>query len=215
MDRLSKIGHMQATFLKIASVLWPELKDMNRSRQLVGVGDVLTTLYTLPIFIIGLGWLYYSTDVSIIQTEWKMFLMFLAITALFSYLNFFMIIEFREDRYGSADGAFNSMAVWATALIFGATSLWIMVLLQTAIFLFNLPRYRSKPAMWNNLRNYLLSVSGFTLPFLIGLLAYQALGGDFPIASLDLPDVTAAFGGIIVNFIIFSLIWLPYFLYAL
>ena len=206
---------MEETFLKIAAVFWPELKTMNQSRSLVGVGDVLTFLYTLPVFLGGIIWLILASDFSLIAAEWRMMLVFLAIIGLFSYLNFFMIIEFREDRYGSADGAFNSMAVWAAALVYGPTSLWLIVLLQTIIFLANLPRITSKAARWNNRRNYLLTVAGFTLPYLIGLQAYQAAGGVFPIASLDVADVSAAFLGIMVNFVIFILIWTPYFLYAL
>lgn len=206
---------MEDTILKIAAVFWPELKTMNHSRRLVGIGDVLTFLYTLPIFLGGIIWLILASDFALLAAEWKMMLVFLAIIGLFSYLNFFMIIEFREDRYGSADGAFNSMAVWAAALVYGPTSLWLIVLLQTIIFLVNLPRMTSTGAKWNNRRNYLLTVAGFTLPYLIGLQAYQALGGVFPIASLDVSDVTAAFLGIIVNFVIFILIWTPYFLYAL
>ena len=142
-------------------------------------------------------------------------LLFLGLIALFSYLNFFVIIEFREDRYGSAEGAFNSMAVWAAALVFGPTSLWIMVFLQVLYFAFSWVRPKNKPARWNDLRDFLLTTSGFILPYLVGLEVYQALGGVFPIASLDWLDVSAAFLGIITNFAIFLLIWIPYFLYAL
>ncbi|MEJ2487597.1 MAG: hypothetical protein P8Y68_17885 [Anaerolineales bacterium] len=188
---------------------------MSRSRQLVGVGDVITNLYTFPIYIAGLIWLYRSTDFSIFVSEWKMLLMFLVIITLFSYLNFFMIIEFREDRYGSADGAFNSMGVWAAALVFGPSALWLIVFLQTMIFLVNIPRSNSKATTWNNRRNYLLSCSGFTIPYLVGLDMYQSMGGVFPIASLDVADVSAAFIGIITNFFVFILIWAPYFIYAL
>jgi serine phosphatase RsbU (regulator of sigma subunit) len=206
---------MEEKFLKIAAIFWPELRSMNKSRRMVGVGDVLTALYTFPVFLAGITWLVRASDFSLMAGNWKMMLFFLAIIGLFSYLNFFMIIEFREDRYGSADGAFNSMAVWAAAFVFGPTSLWLIVALQTAIFLVNLPRMTSKAAKWNNRRNYLLTVSGFTVPYLVGLRAYQTAGGVFPIASLDVADVTAGFIGIIANFAVFILIWLPYFLYAL
>ncbi|MBN2043506.1 MAG: SpoIIE family protein phosphatase [Anaerolineales bacterium] len=188
---------------------------MSPSRSMVGVGDTLTVLYTLPILAIGLGWLYHVSDFSIFQTEWKMILLFAVIIALFSYLNFFMIIEFREDRYGSAEGAFNSMAVWAAAFIFGPTTLWIMVCLQTLILLFSYARPKNKAARWNDMRDFLLTTSGFTIPYLVGLQVYQTLGGVYPLPSLDWPNISAASLAIIVNFLVFILIWLPYFLYAL
>ena len=56
---------------------------------------------------------------------------------------------------------------------------------------------------------------GFTIPYLIGLDVYQEFGGVYPIASLNAPDVTAAFIGIIANFFVFVAIWLPYFAYSM
>lgn len=200
---------------KISIRFWPGLKHLSLPRKLVGIGDVFTTLYSLPIYLVGIIWLVADSDFSIFATDWQTLLLFTAIIALFTYLNFFMIIEFRHDRYGSADGAFNSMAVWATVLIFGPTGLWLIIFLQVVQFLFNLPRINGPAAKWNNLRNFSLTGSGFTIPYLIGLKVYQTAGGVFPIASLDFQDVSAAFLGIVVNFIIFLLIWLPYFLFAL
>lgn len=200
---------------KISCWFWPGLKDMGLPRKLVGIGDVITSLYALPTAIGGIIWLYTLSDFSIFIDQWQTMLLLLAIIALFTYLNFFMIIEFRYDRYGSADGAFNSMAVWATVLIFGPSGLWLILLLQTVQFLASLPRMTSSPAKWNNLRNFSLTAAGFTIPYIIGLKVYESVGGIYPIASLDYANVTAAFLGIIVNFVIFLLIWLPYFMYAL
>jgi len=202
-------------FENIALFFWPQLKDINPARKLVGIGDVVTTLYASPIFAAGLVWLVKETDFSIYITEWKTLLLFLGIIALFSYLNFFMIIEFRQDRYGSADGAFNSMAIWAAALIFGQSSLWLMMALLLGQFLFDLPKAISISARWDKVRNFVLSGTGFTVPYLVGLEAYEHFGGVFPIASMNFHDVYAAFMGIIANFVVFILIWIPYFLYAI
>jgi len=188
---------------------------MSRPRKLVGVGDVITSLYAIPTFLFGLVWLISETDFSIYVSHWKILLIFLVIISLFTYLNFFMIIEFREDRYGSAEGAFNSMAVWAAALVFGASSLWLILFLQLMQFIISIPRLTSTASKWNSIRNFALSGSGFTLPYLIGLKVYQSMGGQFPIQSLDYMDVLAAFTGIVTNFLILVIIWLPYFLYAL
>lgn len=183
--------------------------------MMVGIGDVITSIYASIVFLIGLIWLIRETDLTVIVSEWEIFLFFLAIIALFTYLNFFMIIEFREDRYGSADGAFNSMMVWVVAFIFGPTSLWLMLILQSAQFISTWPRLASTASKWNSLRNFTLSCSGFTVPFLIGLKVYEMMGGEFPIKSLNFEDVVAGFTGILVNFGALVLIWTPYFLYAL
>lgn len=200
---------------KIVCRFWPGLKEMSLPRKLVGIGDVFTTLYALPIAIAGTIWLYTQSDFSIFIDQWPVLILFTSIITLFTYLNFFMIIEFRHDRYGSADGAFNSMALWVTVLILGPTGLWLILFLMLVQFLANLPRVNSPSANWNNMRNFALTASGFTFPYLIGLKVYENLGGVYPIASLNISDVSAAFLGILVNFLVFLLIWLPYFVYAL
>ena len=200
---------------KIALPFWPELKDAPLAKRLVGIGDVVTTLYSAPIFLGGLIWLISKSDFSLLQDEWQLSLLFIGIIALFSYLNFFMIIEFRQDRYGSADGSFNSMAVWAAAFIFGQTSLWLMLFFLVIQLTIGWPKLHNKTAKWDAIRNFVLSGTGFTVPYLIGLAVYEHLGGTYPIASLNYPDVLAGFAGIIVNFIAFVLIWLPYFSYAI
>ena len=128
---------------------------MNLSRRLVGIGDVLTTLYAFPITLLGIIWLYHSSDFTLLIEEWRMMLILFGIIALFSYLNFFVIIEFREDRYGSADGAFNSMAVWTAVLIFGPTAIWLVLILQVLQFVVNLPAITAKQQNGTMLETFL------------------------------------------------------------
>ena len=144
-----------------------------------------------------------------------MMLLLAGIIILFTYLNFFMIIEFRQDRYGSSDGSFNSMAVWAAAFIFGPTSLWIMIFLLVLQFLSGWFQEISKATRLNNLRYFSLSLAGFTLPYMLGLRVFELLGGQYPIADLGIDNIFAAFAGIMTNFLVLTLIWFPYFLFAI
>ena len=48
---------MQNFFLTIAKSFWPELESMNEQRRLVGAGDVIVSLVTIPLAIVGLAWL--------------------------------------------------------------------------------------------------------------------------------------------------------------
>jgi len=50
-----------------AKTFWPGLEGISEQRRLVGTGDVLTFLYTLPLAILGLIWLVLSTDTGVIQ----------------------------------------------------------------------------------------------------------------------------------------------------
>ncbi|MEN8240285.1 MAG: PP2C family protein-serine/threonine phosphatase [Chloroflexota bacterium] len=205
---------MNKTLLRIAKVFWPDIASFALARQLVIVGDILTTGYSTLAYLLGFFWLVRESDFSIFRQHWTMLLLLAGIIILFTYLNFFMIIEFREDRYGSSDGSFNSMAVWTAAFIFGPTSLWIMIVLLGIQFFSGWFQDISKAAKLNNLRYFSLSIAGFTLPYLAGLRVFELLGGIYPIQDLGAHNIIAGFAGIIVNFIVLILIWLPYFLFA-
>ena len=42
---------------KIAYHFWPELKDRQEERRLIGIGEVFSTLYSVPFLIVGIIWL--------------------------------------------------------------------------------------------------------------------------------------------------------------
>ncbi|MGD8457916.1 MAG: PP2C family protein-serine/threonine phosphatase [Anaerolineales bacterium] len=176
---------------------------------------MFATIYSTILYFIGLVWLFFETEFNIFIQNWGILLLLTIITLLFTYLNFFVIIEFREDRYGSSDGAFNSMAVWVSVLIFGPTALWLIILIQTVLFLFLWRQSHSISSKWNQLRSFSFTLAGFTIPYLIGLNVYEHFGGNYPIDSLEHGIMIAAFLGIISNYLILILIWLPYFAYVL
>jgi len=177
---------MNEKFFRFIKIFWPELADKSLSRQLVGAGDVFATIYSTLLFLIGIIWLFFDTNAILFKQEWQMFLLLGLIILLFTYLNFFIIIEFREDRYGSSYGEFNSMAVWIAVLIYGSTALWLIIIIQLAQFIFQHIRSQSLSAKWNNRRSFSFTLAGFTLPYLIGLKVYEAFGGIYPIGSLNI-----------------------------
>ncbi len=203
------------TLLKISKLFWPGLEEMPLPQQLVGVGDVITTLYSSFLCLFGFSWLIKETSINLLAEEWPLFIFFIGIILLFTYLNFFVIIEFREDRYGSANGSFDSMAVWTAAFLLGPTALWLMIIIQIIQFVLILKNLQSTSAKWNNYRALSLTLAGFTLPYLIGLSTYQRLGGKIPIGALNENLLLNALLGILTNFVILILIWAPYFYHVL
>lgn len=188
---------------------------MNLARRLVGVGDVLTSLYATVLSLAGLGWLLIVTDWPVLVANLGQFILITALIIMFTQLSFFMIIEFRQDRYGSADGAFNSMMVWTGVLLYGPTALWPILLLRIAEFIWIWRTLPNAATRWDNVRNLALTVSGFTLPYLLSLKLYVSLGGQFPLAVLDARTLLICLLAIFVNFILFFLTWMPYLLYAI
>ena len=208
---------MYKTLLKISRKLWPDLKSQTLSRQMVGVGDVFTSLYCLVISIIGLVWLSLETDFTIITKELPLFFVYIFIIIFFNFFNYFIIIEFRKNRYGSADGSFDSMMVWSACFIFGPSALWIIIFISTLKYLLQPEKRGTTSAKWDQFRHFTLTISGFTIPYLIGLKVYEALliQKPYPLPSLEANILGAGTIGIVVNFIVFIIIWFPSFLYAL
>ena len=111
-----------------AKPFWPGLETLSPNRKLVGVGDVLTTLYTIPLAIAGIIWLVFSTNPAIFRTH-LLFLVFnFAVLILFNRLRYFTIVEIRLDRYGSTEDSFDSMIQWSAVFILGPSALWVGVI---------------------------------------------------------------------------------------
>lgn len=206
---------MKKLLLNISKLFWPELKSFPHARQLVGVGDVFSSLYSTFIYGIGIYWLILETEFQLIINEWKILLFFFVLTSLLSRLTYFMIIEFREDRYGVSDGSFDSMMTWTNVFIFGAIGIWPIILDRSFTYLLNFRKGQTKQKKWDSYRNFSLTLAGFTIPYLVGLNIYSYYGGVFPIRNLDTNTLIASLLAIIINFITLIIIWLPYFMYSL
>jgi serine phosphatase RsbU (regulator of sigma subunit) len=200
---------------KIAEKFWPEINSLSKPRRMIATGDVITSLYSTLIFLFGIQYLIIHTDFQLLIEQLPMLFLFSAIILIFTKFSFFIIIEFRADRYGSADGAFNSMGVWMATFIIGIHAIWIMVIITFINYLLALPGLNSTSAKWNNYRSMSLSMAGFTVPFIIGISYYQKIGGTIPIENLFIETIWFGTIAILINYFIFILIWFPYFLFGL
>ncbi len=208
---------MYKVILNISRKFWPQLDILPLSRQMVAVGDVFTSIYCFVLFLIGIIWLILETNFDLILSNIPLLIVFILFTIFFNIYTYFIIIEFRKNRYGSADGAFDSMMIWAACLLFGPAALWIIITISLVRYFLASEKRGTTTARWDQLRHLLLTLSGFTVPFLIGLKVYELLASPqaYPIPSLDIKYLLAGISGIIVNFIVFVIIWIPTYIYAL
>lgn len=206
---------MYDTFLKIANWFWPELESMREQRQLVGVGDVITCLYSAPLAIIGLIWLITITDLQLMRQTWLLYLMFAVLLFVFNKVNYFFIVEIRTERYGSADGSLASMIQWTAVFILGPMSLYLSVLGSLFNLISSLRNVGSTAATWDQLRGSLMELADFTFAYLVALAFYRYFGGVFPIPVLSFNVVLLAVGTLFVHFLMQILLWSGYTLYAI
>ncbi len=199
--------------LKIAEAVWPELADYAPERQVIGIGEIAATLYAIPFSIFGVIWLIRATNLNWVAQNLETYLLFGFLVILFNQLRFFLIIELRQNRYGSTDGALTGVPVWAGALLFGENVFWLSTIWVLLQFVFNLRRSESKMTRWGQYRNLSMSLTSETLVPLVAFNAYLALGGPYPFKNMSASTIFIALVMFGIYFLVYALFWGPYLAY--
>ena len=198
----------------IAEKIWPELKTLTGHRRLVGVGEVITFLYSTPLALIGIVWLVFETDLNVFRQHWAMLILLLFLMFVFRRLGFFMIAETRPGRYASADGSMESMILFTALFLYGPTALWLTVFWLT--FDIVTGWHDKIPAIdrWNRVRNYTLYLISLVLSSLIALRFYALWGGEIPLRDISLHGIILGLGAIAIHFLLVFVTWSGYIAYA-
>jgi len=198
---------------EFAKAFWPGIDSLSDQRRLVGTGDVLSFLYTIPLAIIGILWLIRSTDLEIIQQQFGFLLFNFSLLFLFNRLSFFTIIEIRSARYGSSEDSLASMIQWSAIFLLGPTALWLSVIYDFIDFALDW-RVSSTPGQrWSLLRTLSTTLAVHTYAILVSLTIYKNIGGEFPIPGLTITSITQAFIALISQFFFVLLIVSGYLIY--
>jgi serine phosphatase RsbU (regulator of sigma subunit) len=200
-------------FSAFAQAIWPELATMSPQRRLIGSGDVLTFLYTLPLAIIGIAWLIYASNLDIIRQNLFFLLINFGLFYLFSRMSFFTIVEIRADRYGSSEDSFASMIQWSAVFFLGPSALWLGVIYNSIDFVIRIRTSLTKGQRWSSLRTFSVSLAINTLAYLTSTAVYTMVGGSFPLPGLSTLTISQAFIALGVEFVIVFLIMSGYLVY--
>jgi serine phosphatase RsbU (regulator of sigma subunit) len=203
------------SLIKIARFFWPGLETLADQKMLIGAGDVISFLYTIPLATAGLVWLAISTNLDIILEHPFFFLLNLGLIYLFNKISYFIIIEIRTDRYGSSEESLATMILWSAVLLLGPTALWLGVISLGAAFINLFRQATTTAARWNLARNFSFSISANTLGILLSLFIYKQIGGTIPISELTLSVILRGLVAFLVHFASITLIWSGYILYHL
>jgi serine phosphatase RsbU (regulator of sigma subunit) len=207
---------MLSILLSVSRIFWPDIDTLSEQRKLIAVGEIITSLYSVPLSLIGIFWLVLITAPNvfhIILQEWMLILLILGLIILFERVNFFYIVEIRENRYGSTSESFSTMVHWSAVFLLGPSAIWIIVAVIFSTFIWRFIHTSSRLARWNLVRNLSLTFTSVTLAKLIALNLYQTLGGQFPIPSLTPGIIIIAVAAISFQFILTILFSSGYLLY--
>jgi len=199
--------------LNICQRFWPQLKTTTQERQVLGVGEVISTLYAAPFAIIGIIWLTLVTDWSWLRTNLILFVLFAVLIFTFNQLRFFLIVELRENRYGSADGDLTGIALWSGVLLFGPVIFWLSILRIGFQFVSGITSNQSSTARWGQWRITIMNLASETIVPLAAFSFYRAINGQFPFATLTVGTIWTALLMFGAYFLLYAAFWMPYLAY--
>ena len=204
---------MEGRFDRLAERLRPDLEGMPEDIRAVAAGDVFAIAYALPLAIVGVVWLASASVPAVALREWPTFLGMLALVYAFRKLDFQFFVEVREGTFGGFGGTLERVLVWAAALVFGPTALWLVVLWRIASALRQGVQADDSHSRWQAVRDLSMSVAEDTLPPLGALALYRLWGGVVPLPGLWLRVVRPAFYATLAKVAFASLLNAPYFIY--
>lgn len=205
---------MNDSIYNLARKLRPDLEVLNGQQRMSATADVLTLVYTVPMALIGLVWLFLVSDWGSIRKQWMVYLMMAVILYVFNRLRFFFITEIRTGGYANSDGAMDGIAVWAAILILGPTALWLKVIWDVLIISSSIYKERTSQSYWNRGRMFSADLSSDLLATLIALAVYSRVGGTIPISGYSIFAIIPAFLAIIVQYLGTVIVYSGYIAYV-
>ncbi len=202
------------TLLKIASVFYPTLTDLTPERQVISIGDVISFLYAAPLAAVGLIWLIIITDITWFFANITIFIIFTILIIIFNQLRFFLLVELRDNRYGSAEGSLTNIPIWSGVLLFGPIIFWLPTLIIFVRLLIDRREPASNAVRWGQSRSTAFNITSETLIPIASFSVYQAIGGQYPFNTLTPKSIAFALIMFAVYALLYSLFWVGYLAYS-
>lgn len=174
---------------------------------------MLPALYSAPFAVAGIIWLFFGSDWVWLRANLLLFALFAVLIYAFNQLSFFLIVELRENRYGSADGGLTGIPLWSGVLLFGPVILWLSVLRVAIQFVTNFRRSQSSTARWGQWRLTVMNLASDTIVPLAAFNFYRAIGGVFPFTTLSVHTILLAMAMFGTYFLLYAAFWMPYLAY--
>lgn len=195
--------------------LLPDLRqEQNQLQHTFGVADVIGTLLTLPLIIIGVVWQFTRTNWEPILDAWWLVFILFALNLLFGSRRFRIQMGVINGNIIYSESSFSVLMVMTAVLLFGPTIFWIEGLVNLVAFAVTIWRVQNRFVIWSQLRNMVQQLAIVFLGGNIGLSVYEALNGRYPFQGFTTEALTAAFVASLLLAIIPVLILYGYILIA-
>ncbi len=196
--------------LAIARKLCPDFDQQGDTEQQETIGNLLSLLYSLPLTLVGLGWLISVTDWAQMLDQWPFLLLNFILLFVFDRFSFFTIAEIYPGTYSDWQASFENIVIWSIALILGPEALWVSVIYLLVFYGLRWRRAVGRRRIHALLRNLTFNLATRTPGALSALLLYHRWGGSFPLPGLGIRTLAPTVTATLIEGLFSALIWLPY-----
>ncbi len=174
---------------------WPDFEQLTDHERARLISDIVLVCLSLPLAIAALAVLAAVSDPAIMRSQWPAALLILALGVTLMRIGFFQTVGTRAGEYSFASATLLPVLGFSALLLFGPSSIWLILALEIPFYIPRLRRAQSSPQRWTAVRNWLYSVWGIPLSMLLALLVYRLAGGVIPLPDLSwqaiLPGILA------------------------
>lgn len=207
-------------FARLASIFRRDIPAFRGEARIDRVNDVLCALISLPLAIAGVIWLARVSDWGLILQNWHLLPLVIALIALLSRWNFFLITDLGAHgggMYGNVNSSIDSVIRWSAVFVMGPTVLWFIVPVELGLLAMHILKIPSAADRnWRLAQNFALTIAGLTLAPLVAFSAYTAWGGIYPISGISLANFLRGAGAMGIQFLLEAImVWIAYLGYKL
>ena len=198
--------------INITKILFPINVDLGDQEKAIWQNNVIALFYSAPLTIIGLFWLVFVTDLTILKHQWLILLGTLVLVYIFRKYDFFAFTEIKTGLYADWGNSLDAIPTWSVTLLLGPTALWPGLLLHIINYIIKWKENRATGMLLNRTRHYCMDIADQTLLPLLALSSYLWWGGSFPLKSLAISQILPAIYATFVWSLLSRLLWLPHFI---
>lgn len=194
--------------------LRPELSNRSMPMRYLMMSNVLGTIYSIPLNIVGMIWLAQETDWRQLIDNWLWCMGFVVAIVAFSQLRFYLVHVLQSGHMVGIDGDFAGMILWAGILSFGYAAIWLYLIWILVELCLSWRKSINRDMYWDCIRSASLNISSILIASLISMLVYADTGGQIPITGLTGESLIPALTAILCYAVVYFVVWLPFIVYV-
>ena len=194
----------------IALKIRPEINERSGILRAGSLLDMSVSIVTAPFAILGLIWLILASDITILEANWPLFLLFTVLLFLFNRASFQLELPLTKAASASASGNLGPYIQFSGILLLGPTVIWTFLLVMLLDNAWEFWREIDLDLRWAKLSNSLQQTAVLTISSLIAITVYLWLGGAIPISDLSWQAIWPALIAFFVTLLFQTTFLIPY-----